>query len=266
MKLLILSDLHVEFSPFAPSPGAIEAADVVVLAGDIHQGFQAIPWIGGVWRDKPVIYVAGNHEFYSGHWDQTLRILRQEAEEMHVHFLEDDEVVLNEVRFLGCTLWTDFGILGEREPAMADYERGLNDCRMIAAGPVHDGPGQTAARRLRGQDVLERHRESRRWLLERLEVPFAGKTIVVTHHLPSRQSVPDRYVDNRLTPGFASDLPREMLVAADLWVHGHAHDSCDYRIEHGERRVRVVCNPRGYPRLAGRFENQLFDPAFSIEI
>jgi hypothetical protein len=265
MKLLIWSDLHLEFAPFSPPPSSIEEADVLVLAGDVHQAYHAISWIRSVWRDKPVVYVAGNHEFYSGHWDFSLGVIRQDAAEKHVHFLENDQVVLEGVRFLGCTMWTDFEALGDRPLAMADYERGLNDCRMISAGPVHDGPG-LAAGSLRAKDVLDRHLASRRWLYERLASPFPGKSVVVTHHLPSMQSVPDRYRNNRLTPGFASDLPPEMMAIADVWVHGHAHDSCDYLIEHGGRRVRVICNPRGYPRLADRFENQFFDPGLSIDI
>lgn len=60
MKLHILSDLHLENEGFTiPETNA----DVIVLAGDIHEGTRAIPWIKEQ-TDKPVIYVAGNHEYY----------------------------------------------------------------------------------------------------------------------------------------------------------------------------------------------------------
>lgn len=64
MKLLVLSDLHVEFAPFVPDPAAVEAADVVVLAGDVSNGVKGIAWARQAFADKPVVYVVGNHEFY----------------------------------------------------------------------------------------------------------------------------------------------------------------------------------------------------------
>ena len=63
LKLLVLSDLHLEFAPFMPAPAAVDAADVVVLAGDICNGTKAIPWARQAFGSKPVVYVAGNHEF-----------------------------------------------------------------------------------------------------------------------------------------------------------------------------------------------------------
>jgi Icc-related predicted phosphoesterase len=76
-----------------------------------------------------------------------------------------------------------------------------------------------------------------------LAQPFAGKTVVVTHHAPSSKSVPPRYAHDLLTPAFASNL--DVLMDGDrtaLWIHGHMHDPFDYEI----CGTRVVCNPRGY--------------------
>lgn len=69
MKLYVLSDLHVEFAPFVPDLAAAEAADVVVLAGDIHTAALGMAWAREAFPAKPIIYVAGNHEFYKQHWD-----------------------------------------------------------------------------------------------------------------------------------------------------------------------------------------------------
>lgn len=93
-------------------------------------------------------------------------------------------------------------------------------------------------------DSIALHVASRAWLTARLEEPFAGTTVVVTHHLPSSKSVAARYASNLLTPAFASDL--DGLIAGDrvaLWIHGHTHDAFDYEIN----GTRIVCNPRGYP-------------------
>ena len=91
-------------------------------------------------------------------------------------------------------------------------------------------------------DIAQRwHRHSIKWLSRELAKPFAGKTVVVTHHAPSRRSVPDCYARHPATPAYASAC--DALVAqADLWIHGHVHQACEYTIG----KCRVVCNPRGY--------------------
>jgi predicted phosphodiesterase len=59
--------------------------------------------------------------------------------------------------------------------------------------------------------------------------------------------------------GEAQRLMRDF--GARLWIHGHTHDSFDYRLD----GTRVVCNPRGYAK-DGANENPLFDAGFMIEI
>jgi predicted phosphodiesterase len=100
VKLLVLSDLRVEFAPFEPDAAAVAAADVVVLAGDIHKGVRGIEWARAAFADKPIIYVAGNHEFYSHHWTRLLDKMHEVAKEQEVHFLENQAVEICGVRFL----------------------------------------------------------------------------------------------------------------------------------------------------------------------
>lgn len=112
MNLYVLSDLHAEFVDFTPDRAALEAADVVVLAGDIHDGETATDWIRSKFGDKPIIWVAGNHEFYGHHWERCVWDMQRISEHYGIHFLEDQAVTLGGVDFLGCTLWTDFELLG----------------------------------------------------------------------------------------------------------------------------------------------------------
>ena len=112
MKLLVLSDLHIEVSAFAPDPEVVDAADVVVLAGDIHNGAQAAVWARQTFADKPVVLVSGNHELYDGHWERTLNDIREAALRQQVHFLENDSITIDGVQFLGTALWTDFAFFG----------------------------------------------------------------------------------------------------------------------------------------------------------
>lgn len=82
-------------------------------------------------------------------------------------------------------------------------------------------------------------------------------------------SIHPRYAADRLNAGFVSDLT-PLLNGADLWLHGHVHDSVDYNVG----RCRVVANPAGYvlnyfdasadTKLG--FENQLFNPRMVIEV
>lgn len=254
MKLHILSDLHLEFSRFDP----IETdADVVVLAGDIAKGAHGIGWARAQWPGKPIIYVPGNHEFYGRQRLEVLAEMRIAARECGVHLLDNDEVIIDgprgSVRFLGATLWTDFDLHGEEAKLLAMHEgqRGLTDFRVI-----HDGErGHFSPER-----SIELHKQNLAWLEARLVESFEGKTVVVTHHLPSMRSVAERYRTELLSACFASNLDH-LFGRMDLWIHGHTHDSFDY-VSNG---THVICNPRGYETYSGGIENVDFQPGRVVE-
>lgn len=278
MRLYVVSDLHNEFRAFDPSPHshAWAAADVVVLAGDIDQGVQGLRWARAAFADKAIVYVAGNHEFYNGYWERTLDDLRQTAREFGVHFLENDAVEINGMRFLGCTLWTDFDMFGEKDRTWAMQRTGnaLNDFRLITNDSLQSLYHEVHARpnELVPEHTRLRHLASRAWLEKELACGDPDRTVVVTHHFPSLQSCAPRYRDNPVSAGFGSQLPPQLLARAKLWIHGHTHDSCAYTLWHQEddafRETGVVCNPRGYPRSRARggSENERFDPELLIEI
>ena len=125
MKVLVLSDLHLEFAPFEPVPDL--EFDVVVLAGDIHSpAKRAVQWAADRFRSKPVVYLLGNHEYYDGRLDTTLAEARRDAEGSNVHLLDGDELVIDGVRFLGATLWTDFALAIETpEGPVSDVGRAM---------------------------------------------------------------------------------------------------------------------------------------------
>lgn len=262
IKLLVLSDLHLEFAGFEPDMDAAAAADVVVLAGDIHPGVEGIRWARAVFPGKPIVYVAGNHEFYGHHWTQHLDTMRDAAKVNDVHFLENDAVTIAGVRFLGCSLWTDFEYFGQyvMKKMMYHAEQSFSDYQVIGALD----PGKKD--KLTAQMTLQRHRESRAWLETELPKGDPGHTVVVTHHYPHKNSTAQKYVGDALTAIFGSHMPLEMMLQAGLWIHGHAHSSCNYRLDGAGRNVRVVCNPRGYPLgwTTADNENPQFDPGLLI--
>ena len=247
MKLHILNDLHVEFDDFiVPETDA----DAVILAGDIGIGLGGLEWASKRIPDKPVIYILGNHEFY-GHDIRIVDQLKANAAE-HVHVLDNDEVIINGTRFLGCTLWTDFkldGASGEKL-AILNAKSVMPDFSIVSFDSKNFEP----------QDSVHLHKQSRAWLSDRLDESFPGPTVVVTHHAPSSKSMHPRYRGNALNPAFMSDL--ESLMGGgrvQLWSHGHVHDSFDYNVF----GTRIVCNPRGY---SPRALNPKFRSDYVIEI
>jgi predicted phosphodiesterase len=277
MKLLVLSDLHLEFSgngDFLPPPSAVDACDLVVLAGDIHNGALGISWAARTMPHRPVLYVAGNHEFYEAEFFATLAALRAAAARTgNVRFLEHDVVFERGVRFIGATLWTDFELFGaqHRAECEAQAQKFITDFRLIRRAPQvgeTDGPtngaAQVASPLLLPADAVEMHRRARAFLAAELAKPHAGPTVVVTHHTPSAASVAERFRTIATSAAFASRL--EDLVALhqpQLWIHGHTHDSFDYRLQD----TRIICNPMGYPsRSRAAKENPAFAPGFLVDV
>lgn len=253
MKLNVLSDLHL-------SVGALERprtdADLIVLAGDVARPQAAAEWALGL--DRPVLYVIGNHEFYGSSIEATRAELARLFAGTHVHLLDDGERVIDGVRFLGSTLWTDFRLFDDderRAASKAEAQRLMRDFSRITlageAGRVFTPDDSTT--------LFDRHAA---WLHARLSTAHDGPTVVVTHHAPSRGSIHPRFADSLLNAGFVSDAER--LIGADrarLWIHGHVHDSFDYPVN----GTRVLCNPRGYAKN-GVNENPLFDPDLVVEV
>lgn len=253
MKLNILSDLHIGFSAL-DTP--LNDADVVVLAGDVGPPRQAAQW--AMRLHKPVIFVLGNHEFYGSSIDVAAAELKRLCAGTPIHVLDNDEVVIDGVRFIGSTLWTDFMLFGdgaERAAAIVEAQRLMRDFSRIRI----DAPTGVLFTPDHAARLFERNAA---WLARRLDVPHAGPTVVVTHHAPSRRSIHPRFADSPLNACFVSDA--EHLVGADRaqwWIHGHTHDSFDYVLN----GTRVICNPRGYAK-AGVNENASFDPDLTIDV
>ena len=259
MRLLVLSDLHLERAPFEP---AAADADVVVLAGDIHNGPRAVGWAREAFPRHPIVQVAGNHEFYDGEHGSTLDAMRRAAREAQVCFLENEAVVLEGVRFLGCTLWSDFRLFeAPGRPLELPAARAMEaNRRLIADYRAIGFEAPEGSRRFDPADAARLHAESVGWLDGALAQAFPGPTVVVTHHLPSWRSVHPDFAAWISNASFASDLDH-LVARSDCWIHGHTHASRRYRLG----RAEVACNPRGYPRPPG-FENPGFEPGFCIEV
>lgn len=234
--------------------------DVVILAGDIHLGRKSIAWAAKAFpKEKDVILLLGNHEFYGEHINRLcLDLHADEKQNPNIHLLDESSWQCGNVRFIGSTLWTDFRLMGSSpaaiEHAVREAKRCITDFRSIRFGSTGwMTPG----------DSVKLHLVAVEYLQKELATPFTGKTVVVTHHLPSMQSVSEQYKKELTSCAFASNLD-PLVEKADYWIHGHTHDSFDYMLG----KCRVVCNPRGYPinRITGEYENPKFNSQLIVEV
>jgi predicted phosphodiesterase len=265
MKIKLVSDLHLEFSDINIQNN--EGCDVLILSGDImiaeelydHPASTFDPWTAGAVADlgrkqervqrfrdflkrvsfqfPHVVYVAGNHEFYHGKWERTLKVLHGECAKFpNVYFLEQESKTIDDVTFIGGTLWTD---MNKGDPLTLHAVRDMmSDFRVI----LKENEGYT---RLKPADTCVRHVKMLQYIRTVVAEQHDRKFVVVGHHSPSKLSTHEQYANEHLMNGaYSSDLTEFILdhPQIKLWTHGHTHHPFDYVV--GE--TRIVCNPRGY--------------------
>ena len=284
MKIKVVSDLHLEFSDININNN--EGCDVLILSGDImvaqdlhdhpemDYGMYSNVNLADLGRRQQtalrfrdflkrcsfqfshVVYVAGNHEFYHGKWNQTIDTLRIECAKFpNIYFLERDTVTINDVLFVGGTLWTD---CNNNDPlTMHGLRDMMNDFRIVR---VEDA----GYRALKPADIVARHKKTLGYIKLVLDENRDKTCVVVGHHTPSFQSCHEQYAhDQILNGGYHSELSEFILdhTQIKLWTHGHTHHCFDYTIG----STRVVCNPRGYHN-GGYGEETGWSPEKVVEI
>ncbi len=266
-RILVYSDLHLEHSPHFVPPNI--DYDVVVLAGDISSDpVGAVRWANSTFvKAKAILYVPGNHEFYGGEWAERLVAMDDACRGTSVYVLDRGAMRIDGIRFLGCTLWTDFklridtldGQASHQETAMYVADNVMADYRWTKVRSEHGG-----MRAMSPGDTLAMHKLDRHWLACELSKPsdFYGPTVVITHMAPHRKSLAPRYAGEWASAAFINELPDPFFATPLLWIHGHTHTSFDYK----HNGCRVICNPRGYPRRGGGTENSAFKDDLIIEI
>ena len=216
-RIYLCSDMHHEIWGLEGPVEVPDGADIVVIAGDLEYMPKALE-ICGKTADKmglPVVFVPGNHEYYHRDY-QAMNELANIYEHDNVHVLINRSVVLNDIRFVGTPLWSNFLGLGDeaQEIYMEAAQRYINDFRMIKL----DRKSITA------EMMLDWHREARCFLEAELSKPYNGKTVVVTHFPPSYQLCHPRFIGEQLSPYFnasCDDLIEKHQPTA--WFYGHTH-------------------------------------------
>lgn len=278
MRIAVCSDLHLEFGPIVlENSGGV---DVLVLSGDIlvehdlgvydrrqyDMGFMTNRSV--VFHDfmqncsekfPHVIYIAGNHEHYHGDFAVTLKeIKRKLAYLPNVHVLDKEVFKLDDVTFIGGTLWTD---MNKEDPlTLYNIKSMMNDFRCVQNSnrvvnfKDQDRKFHTRVAKLSPEDAVEDHKQMLGFIQTIIQDNHNKKFVVCGHHAPSRLSTHPRYQnDTLMNGGYSSSLDEYILdhPQIKLWTHGHTHEDFDYMIG----STRIVCNPRGYIGYEDRADN-----------
>lgn len=239
-RVRIMSDLHIEFKHYQYE---YFGEDIIILAGDIGVGLLGFNWIKNCIPEHiPVIYIAGNHEYYNQqipYFTNALKIYCNSTQ--NIHFLENDTFIFNDIKFIGSTLWTDFNLFKCPIECMRLANNSMNDFVKIYLQYLNQ---------LSAKDTLEFHKKSKRFIKNELKKTSSDlKTFLVTHHGPSIKSTEDKYKKVYLTAAFVSNLENFIKNnRIDYWIHGHCHSYARYILYNTE----VICNPLGYPKEIDR--------------
>ena len=260
MKIALVSDIHLEFGDldFDNDSGA----DVLILGGDICVGAdmaQRDPYntMGEHYRSNQfhafferccerfphVIFIVGNHEHYHGDFAKTVPHFKDVLRYLpNLHILEKETFVLNDITFIGGTLWTDMNKRSVR--TLHEISRMMNDFRCVDhSAKLADERGWGG--RFTTTDAADDHDAMLAFVRTTVEANPAGRYVVVGHHAPSRLSTHPKYAHEAImNGGYSSELDDFILdhPQIKLWTHGHTHEDFDYQIG----SCRILCNPRGY--------------------
>lgn len=247
-RIVYLSDVHTEIQGLGRLNCKFAEGDVLVLAGDVCAAAQlnpartddtarscrkALDYLKkNVFPNyRTVLKVMGNHTHYDGDLWTSENIIRDYFSDIpHFHLLENNNIFVDGVLFIGCTLWTDF--FKENPIAMMNAHHGMNDYRWIKYGGEPLTP----------HHILAKFKESVTYLENTFTHYKDIPTVLITHHAPCLESL--QIPHNGLSPAFASDLSDLILdnPQIDTVIHGHTHLNVDYEVGN----TRIVTNQCGY--------------------
>ncbi len=254
-------DLHLDFDikatrgwePFkdplpcwVPTELPTDKETALIIAGDLWTSRKYLAFCGEhFWlatvakRFYCVIFVLGNHDLWDSNISNEYNNVRNDLAKSgltNVYLIQDSQIVIDNVKFLGGTLWTD---MNKQDPlTRLSWQNAMaNDRKYITIG--------NAYHKIKESDVLAAHFKTRSYIFDNATRDNSNqKIVVISHHAPTNLSIDDRYADDTLRAGYYhSDIGNEIAYSEiDLWFHGHTHNSVNYLVH----QCRVVNNPRGY--------------------
>ena len=255
MKLHYFSDLHLDhmdkhrdskkvFHHMFRNLETDPSEDVLLIAGDTceHRNLKNYQWFIDWCSEhfETTLIIFGNHDYYNTkNPKQYLEPFQKNLSE-NVIIGNNFKTQIGNCRILGSTLWSN---ISKKDSELV--RNGVSDYRAIHGFEIADSN--------------QYHNAAVNWLRTALNTPYDGSTIVLTHHLPSFESVSNLYKNSRLNAAFVTELST-LFEKASYWVHGHTHHNCRY-VSNG---CEVLCNPFGY--VSERVENIHFEPNAFFEV
>lgn len=271
----IYSDLHLDFDIphknfdfsmlWTPEELETDKQTTLILAGDLWHAkkpydFQEQSWLKHISkRFQYVLIVLGNHDFWGGNFPKEYDNYRKAISQQNmdnVYLLQDNIIKIGNNKFIGGTLWTNY--LNANTTAMEMAESGLmKDYKYINYG--------IASQRLRAKHLLSAHIKTKNFIFTNAIKEYSEQKIwVITHHLPTIRSIPEKYIDTNRSKSlyenalYYSDLDAEIKkVQIDYWIHGHTHYYQEYTIG----KTIIMSNPRGYTG-----EDTMYNPWHLLEL
>jgi hypothetical protein len=236
VKALVMSDLHLEYRNNINIP-VIGGVKFLILAGDIGSNQSHLEFIKDCASKYTVIYILGNHEFYGFNLKE-VRDFWNSVKIDNFHFLDNSSVVIDDIEFIGSTLWVDFN----RQDFHTMYNAAIEIKDFQKIFNANNDEYITA------QDIYAEFEKSYDYLKNALYDDNGYVKVLVTHYGFSHQSVHPGYLENpadlKMNHYFTNHLDNFIGNSlAKVAIHGHMHTSADYML--GD--VHVVCEPVGYP-------------------
>lgn len=222
--ILLIDDIHLETRPFEMSNAFIlkmqekieeikklKKYPILVAAGDISEGIKGVEWLKNF--DCDIVYVTGNHEYYHtdiNDLDKEIELYIKAHRLNNIHFLNNKSVIINEIKFLGCSLWTSLGgfLPWIKRNEIIKYFTSMSDFKNIYALDWYTEENtRKLIKFLKSSDVIdekinflienkffnplieiEKHKESVKYIIEELNNEYDGIKVVVSHHMPIYES------------------------------------------------------------------------------
>lgn len=261
MKISYVSDLHLEFGNIA-----LPGGDVLILAGDICEIRKLKKQENNYYKEffnneltkyNKVLYVLGNHEYYSDKMHKTIETL-QKILPSNTVLLNNKSIEIDGILFLGGTLWTDYH---KNNLAMLNAKDKMNDYKCITVKNLEKG----TYHKLYAKYVLGEHYKTKMFFLNELEKNKNEENpkdvVIISHHAPHKKSLDnDDHIKGDDEAYYYSDFTEVMEKYDNIkyWVHGHIHSKSNYQINN----TKVLANPRGYKgynKTADNYEIESFE-------
>lgn len=257
MRINIVSDLHVDKGFYEEK---FEPSDLLIIAGDICpvNRYEYKELLKRIPKEQRTIITFGNHEYIRNTYNFVENIAREILKEFpHITLLENNSIVIDDVRFLGTGLWSDFKSSGEEH-----YEANKAMVEKSWFFPTDNwyDKEQDILIPIKGIFSERKTKLAQDFLVKELSTPFNGKTVVITHFPPTKRSAETPFIGSNRSAFWVNNYDYLFEYKPELWIHGHIHESKDYVVESG---TRIIANPRGNVK---KVVNPKFNPNLTINI